>query len=315
MYIFTGPGLASCRRSRLNSNVRRRKLRYASHRSDFHESRRPPRIGTCAARLGSNHQTICERSQCILAKSRAEAANSALAYILQYQPSAPIIFFGLFHKGASRHRARRRAVSWLHVCRPSSRSARIQGPPFALVLRNAQNLRRWASRASAASVARKLMKSSSASSSAANCQKYTVAVVRPYRRLTRRSRRGPTASHQARATGTQYIICGPGLASCRRPRLTSNVRPHKTQNPRPAADLQSHQHRPERRLRGCSLSSSASCCFSKSSKVRACSTGRRRQLAAAWSSRAGRDITNASTLISIRPLSCFMDFRRCTSMS
>jgi len=48
--------------------------------------------------------------------------------------------------------------------------------------------------------------------------------VRKQRRLTRRSRRGPTASHQARATGTQYIVCGPGLASCRRPRLTSNVR-------------------------------------------------------------------------------------------
>ena len=45
--------------------------------------------------------------------------------------------------------------------------------------------------------------------------------------LTLRSRRGPTASHQARATGTGCIIRGPGLASCRRSRLTSNVRPHK----------------------------------------------------------------------------------------
>jgi len=52
-------------------------------------------------------------------------------------------------------------------------------------------------------------------------------VLSRQRGLTRRSRRGPTASHQARATGTQYIICGPGLASCRRPRLTSNVRPHR----------------------------------------------------------------------------------------
>jgi len=46
------------------------------------------------------------------------------------------------------------------------------------------------------------------------------------RGLTPRSRRGPTASHQARATGTQYIIRGPGLAACRRSRLNSNVRPH-----------------------------------------------------------------------------------------
>ena len=42
--------------------------------------------------------------------------------------------------------------------------------------------------------------------------------------LTRRSRRGPTASHQARAGGTLYIFTGPGLASCRRSRLNSNVR-------------------------------------------------------------------------------------------
>ena len=44
------------------------------------------------------------------------------------------------------------------------------------------------------------------------------------RRLTPRSRRGPTASHQARAGGTRYIFTGPGLASCRRSRLNSNVR-------------------------------------------------------------------------------------------
>jgi len=46
--------------------------------------------------------------------------------------------------------------------------------------------------------------------------------------LTPRSRRGPTAGHQARATGTVYIFCGPGLAPHRWSRLTSNVRPRKT---------------------------------------------------------------------------------------
>ena len=46
--------------------------------------------------------------------------------------------------------------------------------------------------------------------------------------LTPRSRRGPTASHQARAGGTGYIFTGPGLASCRWSRLSSNGRPHKT---------------------------------------------------------------------------------------
>ena len=47
----------------------------------------------------------------------------------------------------------------------------------------------------------------------------------PGRCLTLRSRRGPTAGHQARATGTVYIFCVPGLAPHRWSRLTSNVRP------------------------------------------------------------------------------------------
>lgn len=45
--------------------------------------------------------------------------------------------------------------------------------------------------------------------------------------LTPRSRRGPTASHQAREAAL-VIIRLAGLASCRRPRLTSNVRRHQT---------------------------------------------------------------------------------------
>ena len=49
----------------------------------------------------------------------------------------------------------------------------------------------------------------------------------PTPRSTPRSRRGPTASHQARAGGTLYIFTGPGLASCRQSRLNSNVRRHQ----------------------------------------------------------------------------------------
>jgi len=49
--------------------------------------------------------------------------------------------------------------------------------------------------------------------------------------LTRRSRRGPTAGHQARSGGTRYIFTSPGLASHRQPRLTSNVRPHNNHRP------------------------------------------------------------------------------------
>jgi len=45
--------------------------------------------------------------------------------------------------------------------------------------------------------------------------------------LTLRSSGAPTAGHQARAGGTLYIFTGPGLASCRRRPLSSNVRLHK----------------------------------------------------------------------------------------
>ena len=77
-------------------------------------------------RLGSNHKTTCKWSLCILEKSRAEAPHFGLVHIIQYYPSAPAVFSGLFHKGTSSRRARRRAVGWLYVCRPSSRSAWIQ---------------------------------------------------------------------------------------------------------------------------------------------------------------------------------------------
>ena len=49
----------------------------------------------------------------------------------------------------------------------------------------------------------------------------------PRRGLTRRSTGAPTAGHQAQAGGTRYIFTGPGLASCRRCPVTSNVRRHK----------------------------------------------------------------------------------------
>ena len=42
--------------------------------------------------------------------------------------------------------------------------------------------------------------------------------------LTPRSSGAPTAGHQARSGGTRYIFASPGLASCRRRPLSSNVR-------------------------------------------------------------------------------------------
>ena len=49
--------------------------------------------------------------------------------------------------------------------------------------------------------------------------------------LTPRSSGAPTAGHQARSGGTQYIFASPGLASCRRSPLSSNVRPRRRDLP------------------------------------------------------------------------------------
>jgi hypothetical protein len=55
------------------------------------------------------------------------------------------------------------------------------------------------------------------------------------RGLTPRSSGAPTAGRQARAGGTLYIVASPGLASCRRRPLSSNVRQHKLHFPRPTS--------------------------------------------------------------------------------
>ncbi len=73
--------------------------------------------------------------------------------------------------------------------------------------------------------------------------------------------------------------------------------------------------RPDRRLLGCNLSTSASCCLSRISNERACSTGSRMRLCSGSSSRDGRGSTAASTPSSIMPSACVADLRRCTSMS
>jgi hypothetical protein len=49
-------------------------------------------------------------------------------------------------------------------------------------------------------------------------------ILRPGWGLTPRSSGAPTAGHQARSGGTLYIFTSPGLASCRRRPLSSNVR-------------------------------------------------------------------------------------------
>ena len=49
--------------------------------------------------------------------------------------------------------------------------------------------------------------------------------LRPITSLTPRSSGAPTAGHQARSGGTRYIFASPGLASCRRRPLSSNVKP------------------------------------------------------------------------------------------
>ena len=63
----------------------------------------------------------------------------------------------------------------------------------------------------------------------------SIGAHRAQRCLTPRSRRGPTAGHQARSGGTRYIFASPGLASCRRRPLSSNVRPHRKTPREPSA--------------------------------------------------------------------------------
>jgi len=226
-YIFASPGLASHRRPRLTSNVRRRKL-YVARSIETTSTKAEGRHGSALVRRAWDQITKPSASTALHIqksqwKPRILLWSIFFNIILPLRPYPLFVSQGRFAPPCSA------PGSQLVACVPPSlRSARIQPrPSFALVLRNAQNLCRWAGRASAASVARKPIKSSSASSRAADCPKDRVAVVWPYRRLTRRSRRGPTASHQARAGGTLYIFTDPGLAACRRPRLTSNVRRRK----------------------------------------------------------------------------------------
>ena len=61
--------------------------------------------------------------------------------------------------------------------------------------------------------------------SSVSCVQPTASSIAAADGLTPRSKGAPTAGHQARAGGTRYIFTGPGLASCRRRPLTSNVRP------------------------------------------------------------------------------------------
>ena len=62
--------------------------------------------------------------------------------------------------------------------------------------------------------------------------------------LTPRSSGAPTAGHQARSAGTVYIFCCPGLASCRRRPLSSNVRQRK--HTPPVQSEHGTHHRPRR---------------------------------------------------------------------
>ena len=52
---------------------------------------------------------------------------------------------------------------------------------------------------------------------------YRTATTGPDCSLTGRSTGAPTAGHQARAAGTRYIVCGSGLASCRRRPVSSTL--------------------------------------------------------------------------------------------
>ena len=80
------------------------------------------------------------------------------------------------------------------------------------------------------------------------------------RGLTPRSSGAPTAGHQARSGGTRYILASPGLASCRRRPLSSNVRPRRLDLPlskMPLLSFASARHQPRLLPRGAGLLSPA----------------------------------------------------------
>ena len=79
-----------------------------------------------------------------------------------------------------------------------------------------------------------------------------------WRGLTTRSSGAPTAGRQARSGGTRYIFASPGLASCRRRPLSSNVRPRRRDLPLSKMQLlgsASARHQPRLLPRGAGLQS------------------------------------------------------------
>ena len=76
-----------------------------------------------------------------------------------------------------------------------------------------------------ASAARKSSLRHSSLSMPCSCHLHRICHQPCRRGLTTRSSGAPTAGHQARSGGTRYIFASPGLASCRRRPLSSNVRP------------------------------------------------------------------------------------------
>jgi len=220
-YIFTGPGLASCRRSRLNSNVRPRKTPRAVPQQNqplsawteqplrggpagdrapyqstrYRQSLRPDRKAQRREAHGRNNAGTAHEGR---AASEHPAAWKVMAFRLQSARSAAVASSGASAKSR---------VEGANACRTTVASARA------------------GTRRSGHQKVRSRRRSR---------------LSRAERGLTPRSRRGPTASHQARATGTVYIFRGPGLASYRWSRLNSNVRPRKTRR----AVLQQNQRLP-----------------------------------------------------------------------
>ena len=171
-YIFASPGLASCRRRPLSSNVRPRMPTLTGYSPCFEIQQRAPR-GTSAFAAFCQHFRLWRgvRSLCPTPQ-RSATGNAGL------EASAP---------GCGQH-GRGQAVQ-RRACRASVRNF-SSGPAVASPARTVQG-------------------------------------------LTPRSSGVPTAYHQRPASGTQYIFASPGLASCRRRPLSSNVRPHKNHLWRP----------------------------------------------------------------------------------
>ena len=211
-FIIPPPGLAHCRRSRLNSNVRRRKgaMRHANRVSairrelNSHDAAKP-RIAKRSLRQAPAVNVECRATRKATVRPFGQAKQSLgkTGAVPDTKNMGRLWLIGTPSRSgaASPSVGSSGPVDWAFAFSPSPSRRRL------------------------ACVAQHVLRRGAGSIGGGQAQiAGSAACTR--RRLTPRSRRGPTASHQARRPAL-FIIRPSGLASRRRSRLNSNVRRRK----------------------------------------------------------------------------------------